>query len=254
MPSNSPAALPVQPARHRRRTHVRSTTLKASLASITSLAALGVLASTVPAQAAPSRTGAASQADGLKCQGRGTDSDALIRYRTDIVIKAPLTTVFKLQTDVEGWPSWQTPVLSAKRLDHGPLRAGSQFRWTTPAPATPTTPETTLNITSTVRALDRNSCIRWTGPAVGEGLRIDEGVHVWKFTEVKGGVRVRTEETWTGAQVEADVPLATSMLGAGLEQWLRELKTTAEAPHHPHTHGRHKFFASRPIPDAASVQ
>ncbi|MFD0309599.1 SRPBCC family protein [Streptomyces sp. NPDC127119] len=230
MPSNSPSSLPVQPSARRRRprTHARTAvTLTAALAAI------GVLASTAPAQAAPApapaRTAAAHHADGLKCQGRGTDSDALIRYRTDIVIKAPLSTVFKLQTDIERWPSWQAPVLSAKRLDHGPLRAGSQFRWTTPAPATPTTPETTLNITSTVRGLDRNSCIRWTGPAVGEGLSIDEGVHVWNFTKVKGGVRVQTEETWTGAQVEADVPLATSMLGAGLEQWLRELKTTAEA-------------------------
>ncbi|MEW2573725.1 SRPBCC family protein [Streptomyces sp. NPDC047070] len=232
MPSNSPSSLPVQPSRRQRRPRTRirtATTLTAALAAI------GVLASTAPAQAAsartaaPTRTGTPHQTDGLKCQAKGTDPDALIRYRTDIVIKAPLSTVFKLQTDVERWPSWQAPVLSAKRLDHGPLRAGSQFRWTTPAPATPTTPETTLNITSTVRGLDRNSCIRWTGPAVGEGLTIDEGVHVWNFTEVKGGVRVQTEETWTGAQVEADVPLATSMLGAGLEQWLRELKTTAES-------------------------
>ncbi|MFD6290265.1 SRPBCC family protein [Streptomyces sp. NPDC060205] len=229
MPSNSPASLPVQPARRRPRTRARTRTTATLTAALAALSTLGVLASTAPAQAAPARTGAAHHADGLKCQGRGTDPDALIRYRSDIVIKAPLSTVFKLQTDVERWPSWQAPVLSAQRLDHGPLRPGSQFRWTTPAPATPTTPETTLNITSTVRDLDRNSCIRWTGPAVGEGLRIDEGVHVWNFTEVEGGVRVRTEETWTGAQVEADVPLATSMLGAGLEQWLRELRTTAES-------------------------
>ncbi|MGO4422378.1 hypothetical protein AB4Z54_27660, partial [Streptomyces sp. MCAF7] len=67
------------------------------------------------------------------------------------------------------------------------------------------------------------------GPAIGEGLRIDEGVHLWTFTKVKGGVRVHTEETWTGAQVESDVPTATAALGAGLEVWLRDLKTTAEA-------------------------
>ena len=39
----------------------------------------------------------------------------------------------------------------------------------------------------------------------------------------------QTEETWTGAQVEGDVPTATALLGAGLEQWLRGLKATAEA-------------------------
>ncbi|MFE9724216.1 SRPBCC family protein [Streptomyces sp. NPDC005794] len=198
-------------------------------AATAALAVVGILASTAPAQAAPARAGTADRTGTLRCQRQGVDPTALIRYRSDTVIKASLSTVFKLQTHVERWPSWQAPVLSAKRLDPGPLRKGSQFLWTTPAPATPTTPDTTLNITSTVRQLDRDSCIRWSGPAVGDGLRIDEGVHVWTFAEVTGGVRVQTEETWTGAQVEADVPTATAVLGAGLDQWLRELKATAEA-------------------------
>ncbi|MPY53112.1 SRPBCC family protein, partial [Streptomyces acidicola] len=163
------------------------------------------------------------------CRGEGVDPDARIRYQSDIVIKAPLSTVWKLQTDVENWPSWQPPVLTMERLDHGPFRKSSRFRWTTPAPATPTTPATTLEITSTVRQLQRGHCILWSGPALGEGLRIDEGVHLWTFEKVKGGVRVHTEETWTGAQVEADVPTATAALGAGLEAWLRDLKVTAEA-------------------------
>ncbi|MEU1802223.1 SRPBCC family protein [Streptomyces sp. NPDC019937] len=182
-------------------------------------AALGM--ATPPAQAA---SGGAST-----CRGQGVDPAAQIRHRTDTVIKAPLSTVWKLQTDVERWPAWQAPVLTMKRLDPGPLRKGSRFRWTTPAPATPTTPETTLSITSTVRQLQRGSCILWKGPAIGEGLRIDEGVHLWTFTQVRGGVRVHTEETWTGEQVEADVPTATEALGRGLEQWLRDLKATAEA-------------------------
>jgi hypothetical protein len=98
---------------------------------------------------------------------------------------------------------------------------------------TAATPATTLDITSTVEQLKHNSCIRWTGPATGEGLRID-GVHVWTFTKVRGGgVRVRTEETHTGPQVEANVPYATKILGDGLEAWLSALKTTAETnPHH----------------------
>ncbi|MEV6588187.1 SRPBCC family protein [Streptomyces acidicola] len=201
-----------------------------------SLAATGVLAATVPsASAVPTPAAAHAQAGTTHhsgpptCRGEGVDPDARIRYQSDIVIKAPLSTVWKLQTDVQNWPSWQPPVLTMDRLDHGPFRKGSRFRWTTPAPATPTTPATTLEITSTVRQLQRGHCILWSGPAVGEGLRIDEGVHLWTFEKVKGGVRVHTEETWTGAQVEADVPTATAALGAGLEAWLRDLKATAEA-------------------------
>ncbi|MFJ4693264.1 SRPBCC family protein [Streptomyces sp. NPDC088766] len=196
------------------------------------LALAGVLGTTTAPAAesaqstrpAPART---AHQDG--CRGHGVDDSALIRYESDIVIDASMSTVWKLQTDVERWPSWQPPVTGSERLDTGPLRRGSRFHWTTPAPATPTTPATTLGITSTVQAIRQGQCVLWRGPAVGEGLRIDEGVHLWTFTKVGGGVHVHTEETWTGSQVEADVPTATAALGWGLETWLRDLKTTAEA-------------------------
>ncbi|WP_324289007.1 hypothetical protein [Streptomyces sp. CoH17] len=73
----------------------------------------------------------------------------------------------------------------------------------------PATPATTLAVTSTVQQLQRDNCVRWAGPATGEGIHIDEGIHVWTFTKVKGGTLVRTEETWTGDQAEADVDLST---------------------------------------------
>ncbi|MFB7478585.1 SRPBCC family protein [Streptomyces anulatus] len=187
------------------------------------LIAAGVLgAATAPAGATP------HPAKPLTCRGEGVDSGAEVRVRTERVIDAPLSTVWKLQTDVERWPDWQSHVTSMDRLDHGPFRPGSAFRWTTPIPPNPATPATSLDITSTVEQLKRGSCIRWTGPATGEGLHID-GVHVWTFTEVAGGVLVRTEETHTGEQVEGDVPFATEILRQGLEAWLGELKTAAEA-------------------------
>ncbi|MFB8245264.1 hypothetical protein ACFC5X_09465 [Streptomyces sp. NPDC055952] len=67
---------------------------------------------------------------------------------------------------------------------------------------------------------------------MGEGLRIDEGVHPWTFRTVRGGVRVRTAQTWTGAQPEADVPTARGALQAGLDAWLHDLGTTAGARAH----------------------
>ncbi|MBZ4321072.1 SRPBCC family protein [Streptomyces huiliensis] len=188
------------------------------------LVAVAVLGAT----AAPAGAVAPRPAGSLTCGGKGVDPQALVRHRTETVIHAPLRTVWKLQADVERWPSWQKTVTAVKRLDGGPLRAGSAFRWTTPVPPNPSTPATSLEITSTVGQLRKGSCVRWTGPAVGEGLRI-EGVHVWNFTPVKGGVRVRTEETHAGGEVEANVPVATGILRQGLEAWLRDLKAAAEA-------------------------
>jgi uncharacterized membrane protein len=180
-------------------------------------------AATIDQNATPSRS------DSLTCRGRGIDPDAKLHHRTETLIKAPLSTVWKLHTEVEAWPSWQETVTSVKRLDRGPLRKDSRFRWTTPAPATPTTPATTLVITSTVKDVQQGTCIRWSGPAIGEGLRIDEGVHVWNFIKVKGGVLVRTEESWTGDQIEADPETSIKYLAPGLDLWLADLKSTAEA-------------------------
>jgi len=201
-----------------------NTRLRTALFTIpmVAIAALGTAAAPAGATTSPAPRS-------LTCRGEGVDPHARVRYRTETVIHAPLHTVWKLQTDVERWPYWQDAVTTMKRLDHGPFRKGSAFRWTTPVPPNPSTPATSLAITSTVEQLKHHSCIRWTGPAVGEGLRID-GVHVWSFTRVKGGVRVSTEETHTGAEVEADAPTAAKLLRQGLEAWLRDLKTAAEAP------------------------
>ncbi|MEU3574677.1 SRPBCC family protein [Kitasatospora sp. NPDC036755] len=187
--------------------------------------ALGLLAAAVaPASAAaPHRPGSS-----LTCHGAGVDPDARVRYRTEAVVHAPLRTVWRLQTDVAHWPDWQAAVQDAERLDSGPLRPGSAFHWSTPLPPNPASTDPRLEITSTVRQLRPGTCLRWTGPAVATGLRID-GVHVWNFTEVPGGVLVRTEETHTGPQVDANVPAATDILRQGLEGWLHDLKAAAEA-------------------------
>ncbi|MFC4532097.1 SRPBCC family protein [Sphaerisporangium dianthi] len=203
--------------------------MKNRVGAVTAIVVVGGLMGVTgaPARAEATRVGGFDRTV-VRCAGKTVDTSAKIRYRTETVIAAPLRTVWRLQTDVERWPSWQKPVLSSKRLDRGPLRPGSSFRWTTPVPETEVNPATTLEVTSTVRQLRHQKCLRWDGPAIGAGLRIDKGVHVWTFTEVGGRVVVRTEETWRGDQVEQDVGLSTTALGAGLETWLTELKTVAE--------------------------
>ncbi|WFE55250.1 SRPBCC family protein [Micromonospora sp. WMMD1155] len=198
------------------------------VAAATAVVVAGLVgAAGAPAGAEARRDGGSDRAT-VRCAGRTVDTTAKIRYRTETTIDAPLRTIWNIQTDVERWPSWQRPVLSSKRLDRGPLRPGSSFRWSTSVPETALNPATTLVVTSTVRQLQHQKCLRWDGPAIGAGLRIDEGVHVWTFTEVDGRVLVRTEETWRGDQVEQDVDFSTAALADGLKTWLTELKTRAE--------------------------
>src|SRR5215472_15172482 len=57
------------------------------------------------------------------------DRDAPVIARHQIDINAPLATVWRLHTDVNNWPAWQTDITAA-RLDDGPFEPGHSFTWT----------------------------------------------------------------------------------------------------------------------------
>ncbi|MEU6220977.1 SRPBCC family protein [Streptomyces sp. NPDC047022] len=139
------------------------------------------------------------------------DENAPVVVRLSTEIDAPIATVWELHTDIAAWPTWNTDVEQAE-LD-GPLMPGNSFSWRTHG----------LEITSTVRELVPGERIVWGGPAGG----ID-GIHVWTFEQSEGRVVVHTEESWSGAPVEAAVDDLGKALHASLENWLGCLKARAE--------------------------
>ncbi|MGW2396001.1 SRPBCC family protein [Kitasatospora sp. NPDC001664] len=129
-------------------------------------------------------------------------------------VRAPLTRLWDLHTDIAAWPSW-LPDVDRAETDGGPLGVGSVFRWHTHG----------LDITSTVLELVPGERIVWGGPAHGI-----EGVHVWTFEQTAPDeVTVRTEESWSGAPVDAEPEALGQALRQSLESWLTTLRTTAEA-------------------------
>ena len=60
--------------------------------------------------------------------------DAPVITRDEIVIAAPIQTIWDIQTDVAGWPSWQPDVDDAA-ID-GPLSVGYVFRRKGSSPST----------------------------------------------------------------------------------------------------------------------
>ncbi|ANP51360.1 uncharacterized protein YndB with AHSA1/START domain [Streptomyces griseochromogenes] len=139
------------------------------------------------------------------------DEIAPVIVRLSTVIDAPLSTVWGLHTDIAAWPSWNTDVEQAQL--NGPLVLGSSFSWRTHG----------LDITSTVRELVPGERIVWGGPADGV-----TGIHVWTFEQNGDHVTVRTEESWSGAPVEAEPDRLGKALHDSLENWLRHLKARAE--------------------------
>ncbi|WP_261305489.1 SRPBCC family protein [Paenibacillus andongensis] len=142
------------------------------------------------------------------------DRNAQVIVDISIVINAPLQTVWRLQTGIDQWPTWQKDITQAQLS--GPIAAGSSFNWETHG----------LPVISTIREVDPMRRIVWGGPALG----ID-GVHVWTFTTTPNGVVVHTTESWDGPPVAADPDGMRAALTSSLTAWLAALKTTAEAAH-----------------------
>lgn len=138
------------------------------------------------------------------------DRNAPVIVELETTVHAPIEKVWRLHTDIDAWPSWN-PDVSSARL-RGGLAVGATFDWQTHG----------LVIASTVAELVPGRRIVWGGPAHGI-----EGVHVWTFEEIEGGVLVRTRESWAGAPVEADPEGMRAALEGSLRSWLTALGQTA---------------------------
>jgi uncharacterized membrane protein len=143
----------------------------------------------------------------------GIDRDAPVIARHEIDINAPLDTVWRLHTDVNNWPAWQTDITAAS-LD-GPFEPGSSFTWTSYGYFT---------VTSTIYAVAERARTLWGGLA--QGIM---GTHEWVFTQTPTGVHVATHESFSGQPVQADATGMQSALDKSLTDWLSHLKATAES-------------------------
>jgi hypothetical protein len=141
----------------------------------------------------------------------GIDADAPVRAHHEIDINAPLETVWRLQTDVDSWPAWQTEITAARL--NGPFQPGSSFTWTSYGFA----------VTSTIYAIAERARTLWGGTAQGI-----TGTHEWAYSQTPTGVHVSTQESFAGQPVEADASGMQSALDKSLIDWLGHLKAAAE--------------------------
>ncbi len=139
------------------------------------------------------------------------DNNAPVITRDEIKIAAPIETVWKLHTAINGWTDWNKDIESAK-LD-APLAVGSTFYWETAG----------MKIISTIGELSPPEKIAWSGEV--QGIM---GVHVWRFAAVEGGTLVQTEESWSSEPVTKKIAATQKALDQSLRSWLESLKRKAE--------------------------
>ena len=142
----------------------------------------------------------------------GIDGNAPVIVHHEIDINAPLETVWRLQTNVNNWPAWQTEITAA-HLDGG-FQPGNSFTWTSYG----------FTVTSTIYAVAEPARTLWGGPTRGI-----TGTHEWVYTQTPAGTHVATHESFSGQPVQADATGMQSALDKSLTDWLGHLKATAES-------------------------
>ncbi len=103
------------------------------------------------------------------------DENAPVITRYEILIDAPLGTVWSLHTDISSWSEW-LPDIDASTIE-GPMEVGTVFHWQTFG----------LSIESTIQEIDQPRRIVWSGPA--QGIM---AIHVWTMTPSENRVLVHT--------------------------------------------------------------
>jgi len=183
-----------------------NTPLLRGIGVVTLAAAMTLSAQTVASASAPAKTL-------QKCQGVTVDKNAPVISRASVLIKAPLTQIWRLHTDIDHWQNWIPEITPAHKKTPGPLRPGSVFSWS---------PQN-MHVESTIKSVKPLGCTAWAAPVNGI-----TGVHLWTFTQTKRGVLATTEESWAGPPVEADIPGNQKALDQGLADWANRLRDTAE--------------------------
>jgi uncharacterized protein YndB with AHSA1/START domain len=144
---------------------------------------------------------------------RTIDTHAPVISWKSIEIDAPRQEVWRLHLDVEHLPDWNPGITDTEVA--GPPAPGGSFTWRTAG----------VEIHSTVYQLDTPSRVLWGGRV--DGIM---GIHEWRFRDDgNGGTKVETQESWSGAPVEADIGGTQKALDDSLDAWLASLKAAAEA-------------------------
>ncbi len=132
----------------------------------------------------------------------------------EILVNAPIATVWKLLSDFEGWPTWNK---SVSRIQlNGPVDVGTTFVWVAGG----------SKIVSCLEEIEAPNRIVWSGKTFGI-----KAVHVWKFEKRNDGTHVYTEESFDGLIVKLFPGLMRKILAKALDQGVRALKEAAENLH-----------------------
>ena len=135
------------------------------------------------------------------------DSSSDCFSREEIIINAPAEGVFKILSDINYWPEWQSNVTKAEIK--GATEVGRKFKWKAGG----------MNINSQLHTVSQGSELGWTGRILWISA-----IHNWYLFQEANKTRVVVEESLKGF----GSALMKKSLIEGMKQNLAELKKEAE--------------------------
>ena len=135
------------------------------------------------------------------------DSSAKCFSKEEIIINSPVESVFKILSDINNWPEWQSSVTKAQI--NGSIAPGVEFKWKAGG----------LKINSKLHTVNANSEIGWTGR-----IWWIKAVHNWYLSNENNKTKVIVKESLNGLGSS----LMQKSLIEGMKKNLLELKNKAE--------------------------
>ena len=142
---------------------------------------------------------------------KSINNNAPVICRKSILINAKPETIWALLTNIDQWTNWQTDITKSKL--NGELKPDSTFEWKSGG----------LTINSTLRYINENKQIGWTGKTLGI-----YAIHNWLLTEENGQVKVEVEESMEGILASLFKSMFVKQLETGMQNWLDLLKKESE--------------------------
>jgi uncharacterized protein YndB with AHSA1/START domain len=131
--------------------------------------------------------------------------------RARVQIAADPDTVWRLLSDLGGWPRWKSDVRSVSL--RGPLAPGSMFVWKAGAGT----------LRPTLREVERPARIVWSGATLGI-----KAIDVFRLEPRDDGTLVAQEESWEGLVVSLFAGRLRRTLQSSIDKGLADLKSEAE--------------------------
>lgn len=139
------------------------------------------------------------------------NSKAAVVCSKTIGIQADAKTVWKVLTDIDQWPTWQTDIVKANLKNE--FREGAVFVWKTGG----------VTIKSTIHTVVPERYFGWTGKTFGLFA-----IHNWTLEEHDGMTLVRVDESMEGFLAVLFKRSFNRNLEKGMQHWLNLLKEQCE--------------------------